>query len=292
MKAIRILLAIISVSTIGFGAYKVFACNDKIFYALMVLGGLVLLVLLLTLIDPIWLLYVKHIAAPAEEKALASGNIIAANVTRGNKNLLLFNLPIAIACPYAVIGLYKETAGLINFKNIILYLFIAGCFVLALSNLVKFFARLFNPSLSPVYAQLKKYGDPAAVAMAISAEAASGTVAKLRPVFITGNWILNKTWFGMQIVSLNDLAWAYLLHTEYYKFFVIKERDAYELCLWLRDGALIRMVAFDAESVERMVSEAKKRAPWIVSGFSPELMKLWTDSRQEFLAQVESAKRK
>jgi hypothetical protein len=128
----------------------------------------------------------------------------------------------------------------------------------------------------PVLRRLERHGAPEEVAQAIDAEMAEETVLKLGKAFLTRNWLLRPTNFGLIVCRLDDIVWA---------FHAIITGDNV-VSLAFRDGRMMGVPLH--RNTPEVLAQIYKRVPWAERGWDIETQKRWRTQRAAFLAAVDS----
>ena len=166
-------------------------------------------------------------------------------------------------------------------------------FLLGLWNIKKALQRINDYKSHPIIKTISKYGDLPSVSSAFEAELQQG-VRKFggvvgRKVELTKSWIFNKTFFGLNIVRLDALAWVYKKVTKRSVNFVPTGKT-YAVIINSQFGD-----KFEMQMSEKIVNEfletVEAKAPWAFLGYSDELNTLWEKQRQSFYQAVEERKK-
>src|SRR5215813_560929 len=92
---------------------------------------------------------------------------------------------------------------------------------LGLWNLKKLVSRKREPLLHPVMRALERFGHPNAVAAQIDADVRANIVSPvLNKAAATPTWLLHPSKFGLQVLAMAELVWAYKHVTKHYTNFV------------------------------------------------------------------------
>lgn len=197
---------------------------------------------------------------------MANG-FIESNIARGNRNLLIIGLVLII------IG-----GGLgALFGNLVP----AVIAVPGIVALVVWLIRMINPKSHPVYKRLARYGDAHNIAEQVNQEFAgvrTSDNAQFGP-----NWLAQRYVYGLFLVPWVDVAWLHI-----YTHIRNGVRADY-VRVWSRDGRqFVAPAGMKQSEAEQLLLQLCARAPWAEVGYSPELLKLWTKRRSEFVQRVDA----
>jgi hypothetical protein len=148
--------------------------------------------------------------------------------------------------------------------------------VLCGSNMARAVIRQGRTRLHPVWRMLARQGDPLKLSRDIDDEMAEESVLKVGKAFITRNWLLRPTLFGLIACRMDDIAWA---------FHVVISGDNVAT-LAFRDG---RMVGIPLHrNTPELLAHVYRRAPWVEKGWDRNKAAKWRTQRASFLADVDS----
>jgi hypothetical protein len=131
-------------------------------------------------------------------------------------------------------------------------------------------------NLHPVMRSLARRGDAYELTQAIDAEMATNGVLKVGKAFITRNWLLRPTVFGLIACQLDDIVWAF--HS------VIKGSNIASFAF--RDGKMIGIPL--QRNTPELLARVYERVPWVERGWDKGKAKRWRTDRTSFLEQVEA----
>jgi hypothetical protein len=131
-------------------------------------------------------------------------------------------------------------------------------------------------NLHPVMRSLKRKGDPEMVAPDIDAEMANDHIEKVGKVYLTRNWLLRPTIFGLIACRLDDIVWAFHM--------VISGDNVTSIAF--RDGRLIGVP--EHRNTSALLARISQRVPWAEKGWNKEKAKRWRTEQAAFLADVEA----
>ena len=157
--------------------------------------------------------------------------------------------------------------------------------LLSLTNLVRTGLRSGDPQRHPTYRKLSAWGEPETIVAHLDQEMAGPDARTVAPCTISPSWLAREHAFGVDVMPLAEIAWAYIKKTEHRRGGV-KTGDTYEACLNLRTGKPLIFRAKE-EQLKEILSAVCERVPWVVAGYSEELEQLWKTQREEFVAQVD-----
>lgn len=124
----------------------------------------------------------------------------------------------------------------------------------------------------PLAKTLAKYGDPDEIAAAIDREAAENGV-EFGDAWVTNNWLVSAKY----AVPLDEIVWIYI--------YIFNSHGAKSYFLNVRDrSGRYRQLKQSQKKVEAMLGEIVRRAPWVIAGYTKELMKLWNRDKAKLYA--------
>jgi hypothetical protein len=145
---------------------------------------------------------------------------------------------------------------------------------LGLWNIVKALRRISEPGQHPALEQLRRYGPPQEVAMAISADLGGAPPVKLGRVTLGNRWLTYESMFGVQTVPLGALVWIY--H---------KVQKIHMAVLVMEQGKPLE-IPLKQQEAQALLTEIARRVPWVIAGYSPEIEKIWRSSPGQLVQAV------
>jgi hypothetical protein len=131
--------------------------------------------------------------------------------------------------------------------------------------------------MHPVMRGLARQGDPWEVVQAVDTEMAEATsVQQVGKAYLTLNWLVRPTIFGVIACRLDDIVWAY--HAK-----ISGDNVA---VFAFRNGQMVGVPLH--KNTPEFLAQVAQRVPWIEKGWTKEKAKAWRTQRADFIAQVES----
>lgn len=146
--------------------------------------------------------------------------------------------------------------------------------------------HLQDPSSHPVILRVSSWGDPILLATEIEHDFGSPR-HKGGGWFMGDNYIVQASFFKFDVLRNKDLLWAYKRVTRHSINFVPtgKTYDAVLVCY----GGVATIKGRE-KAVDAILVFAAGRAPWIILGFSKEIMNLYNENTNAFCVAVEQRK--
>jgi hypothetical protein len=148
---------------------------------------------------------------------------------------------------------------------------------------------LINPRKNKTYKFLILFGEPDEVATEISNEFKRRNI-RIGRMYFTDQWLLDVSFYGFHISHLQNVVWAYGKITKQYTNFV-RSGTLYNLSIY--DKTLNNIIELDnckKEELDAVLAHINLRLPWVVTGYSNELIALWSRDKYQFIALVEERK--
>ncbi len=175
--------------------------------------------------------------------------------------------------------------------------FAIGLVVLALClyNVKNALLRIEDPTHSPVYHAVARYGDNVdELATAVHTEATASDVQKYGAFTLTRSWLLHKTFFSFTPFHLYDIVWLYTKQTQHYSYFIPTGKS--------HAIVIADMIGRTAEAdlgrgkskqknTETFIAELRSRIPWVMAGYSKDLENLYKKHLSDFVTLVSDARR-
>jgi hypothetical protein len=130
--------------------------------------------------------------------------------------------------------------------------------------------------MHPAWRMLARRGDPAVVAQDIDREMAEGSVLEVGKAFITRNWLVRPTLFGLIACRIDDIVWA---------FHAVIAGDNVTTVAF-RDGRMMGIPMH--RNTPELLAHIYQRAPWVEKGWDRDRAARWRTGRASFLAEVEA----
>ncbi len=157
---------------------------------------------------------------------------------------------------------------------------------LSLINIYKAIARLRNPSTSPSYAALQRFGAIVPMtAASIDAELNSAEADMIQEdLTLTPSWLVKETIFGVSITRIDEILWIYQSVTRHsYNFVPTGTSRAIVVC-----SAFGKRITIDLgrgakeDAVRDLLLKFQLRVPWVAFGYDAGLDRAFTKARPQF----------
>jgi len=148
--------------------------------------------------------------------------------------------------------------------------------------------RSSNASVHPIYKRLAPFGDPMTVAGSIDTELRNQPADALPKCRLTLGWLIVPRLFRTDFIRLQDLLWMYLKRVKHSVNF-IPAGSSYSAVLLTRSGRKFEIGSTE-KGVNSILSGVHQRTPWIVTGYTKDLDRLFRNDLQRFIEQVEQRK--
>lgn len=213
-----------------------------------------------------------------KENHMLNENFITTQIKRGNRNLLIANLCLALIS-YFIGSKVLPFPFSIGPNLILLY---------ALWNLIKGALALSNIKHSPTIKKIALYGNTETLTSEIENEL-KADCPKYDVATLTKSWYLHPTFFGLDVIKLDHVAWAYEKVKKITKAGATGQTD-YSVIMKTLQGE-----DYDASMRGDKTADFLKRlsdsSPATFIGYSAELNQMWNKDRDAFLRQVEARRR-
>jgi hypothetical protein len=152
---------------------------------------------------------------------------------------------------------------------------------------VRAWKRLRAPAAHPLVARVSEWGDPAALSAEIENEAARPwrTAGTFR---IGDRYVVNASFYGLSVLRLSDLLWAYKKVIKKSVNFVPVGKD-YQAVLCCAGGTA--EVQAKEDVVDEVLHHAAARAPWAILGHTQEIADAFRKDPAGFVAAVADRRR-
>lgn len=167
---------------------------------------------------------------------------------------------------------------------------VVGVLVLLFSARKLTVARGWTSDISthPDARSLEKYGTPRDVSEQIDSDVRKSQ-SDIGSIRLSSKWLLLPTTYGMTIMSLGDLVWAYQKTVQHRTNF-IPTGKTYQVLIFDRHAQKIEH-QMSEQNVQQFLLEISARAPWTVLGFDQEIERAWNRDRAGFIGAVDERKR-
>jgi hypothetical protein len=160
--------------------------------------------------------------------------------------------------------------------------------LIAISNIYKVVRRYRDPYSSPIIQNLNVYGDMLDIIQSIENEVGSG-VYTYGKVVNTESWLILKRIFTIDIVPLSNIIWIYI-RNKWIKWGIIPVFRTVELSIILRDNENITTTFASVINAEDVLNKIQNFAPWVLTGYSKELRKMYKSDLGSLVEKVDHAK--
>jgi hypothetical protein len=170
------------------------------------------------------------------------------------------------------------------------WVFMVTCIPLALLavwNISKAISRMGDPAKHPVCNVLRRFGPPEEIAVGIDAEYKAGAQATGN-VQLTQSWLMRKRGFGLDLLYLGDVVWAYKKETKH-RTNGVPTGTTYSSMIYDKNGKLLDL-GLKKDQTEQLLQNIRKAVPWVVLGYDKQLANMWSKNRAAMLQSVEARK--
>ncbi len=203
-------------------------------------------------------------------------SLIELHVRRSNTKLVFSNLGLLVL----VLFLWSNNA------SFIVLVFLISGFALASWNILRSVRRYFNPTLHPIYESLQRYGDPGQVGASIDNEFRSPSgYLQLPKCLLSARWLVYPTVFSADFIHLDYVLWIFKQRTKHYTNF-IPTGTTYSAIIVTRFGQLD--INASEAGVYSILESLRQRIPWVLTGYSDELKRIWDSTPNDLIASVDN----
>lgn len=157
-------------------------------------------------------------------------------------------------------------------------------YVLGTWNVIRAVRRLTKPERHPISQALARFGEPTEVAARIDADSQKLVGRRSGSVTLTPSWFLHSTWFGLEVLHVNELVWIYKKVTKHSVNF-IPTGSTYATVICTCFGGSVE-VPGSQRKTENLLQDLAERAPWVFAGFDQELANYWKSAPDAVAAAV------
>lgn len=206
---------------------------------------------------------------------------ITRDMKRSNRNLLITGVVFALAAA-ALLFAAGGSVGRDRAPALVWGI------ILAFGALVPLTALAFRLKTAwhPTWRAAARYGDPYLIGLELGLELTEPTVARVKSLTVTPHWLLRRRVYGLDLIRLDDVMWAYRLDTQHYVN-GIKGARTIEVKIHTRAGGMLKVQAGREYLGQQMLQKIQTCAPWAVIGYSSALESSWKRQRAEFVAVVD-----
>lgn len=155
--------------------------------------------------------------------------------------------------------------------------------IVSLFNLNGVRRRYREPERHPLIKSLARQGSAKEVGRSIDAEMQAPTV-QVGSVTVTHSWLVQSSYFSVNVLALRQIVWAYEKQTTHRKFFIPLFKT-YELILCDDTGTSIPM-SMNHRQVEVLNQKLLLQNPWMLTSFSKDLQKQWSSNQAKFIETI------
>jgi hypothetical protein len=159
--------------------------------------------------------------------------------------------------------------------------------LLAIWNIAKSISRMGDPAKHPVCNVLRRFGPPEEIAVGIDAEYKAGT-QQTGNVQLTQSWLMRKRGFGLDLVYLGDVVWAYKKEVKH-RTNGVPTGTTYSSVVCDKHGKSLDLGMKKAQT-EQLLMNIHKAVPWVVLGYDKTFATMWSKNRAALLQSVEARK--
>lgn len=160
-------------------------------------------------------------------------------------------------------------------------------FLIAVWNFLKVKRRSENLEEHPIAKQLKQYGNPRDIAVAIENEIRSAPLFRSSNVIITPNWVLVNGMWSTTVAKLEDLIWFYRKETQHSVNFIPTGKSQSSVFCFV--GTHAEIAGSSLDTTNDLLTVVAQHAPWAYAGYSDEVHRLWKSSKDLMIRNVRQA---
>jgi hypothetical protein len=147
------------------------------------------------------------------------------------------------------------------------------CLLLGLWNVKKALRRRANPLTHPLAVKLQPLGEPEQVIEAIDREVEDMEHRQtIGSTILTTSWLVRPQTFGLGIIHLGDMLWAYQKVTKHSVNFVPTGKS-FTAILCARRGQTVE-IGGSEQATKQLLEAVWQRVPWMLVGFDARLAAL------------------
>jgi hypothetical protein len=206
---------------------------------------------------------------------------ITRDMKRSNRNLLTTGVIFALAGAL-LFFVASQNVGTDRAPALVWGIILSCCALVPLTAL----AFRLKTAWHPTWRAAARYGDPYLLDLELGLELADSAVARVKSLTVTPHWLLRQRIYGLDLVRLEDVMWAYRLDTQHYVN-GIKGARTIEVKVHTRNGTILKVKVGREHLGQRMLQQIQSCAPWAVVGYSAALEATWKSQRAEFITVVD-----
>ncbi|MFQ9510523.1 MAG: DUF6709 family protein [Lachnospiraceae bacterium] len=171
---------------------------------------------------------------------------------------------LSICEPYVI-----SEVDLLPFRQILLFISLIICLILALIAFLRMLLYLFIPKLTPTYRKLKKYGNRETIIKEVEYELENEVITSTNDMVLTTNYLVEFSEDLSAIVPLSSVLWAYK-HGYINRTWQLKRRMKYTFHVVTVKGDNYSFKNKAKKDVELIQDELSRRFPNFFYGYSEE----------------------
>jgi hypothetical protein len=164
----------------------------------------------------------------------------------------------------------------------------AAFLALAAWKALPLWRTLSDLSKHPLVQRTASWGDPIGVSLEIEEELGHPGVLRRGTWCLTTNYLVNASFFSIDVLRWWDLLWAYKLVTKHSVNFVPTSKTYATILVCYGGSASIPGLE---KQVDEVLQIAAARAPWAILGHSQELSEAFSKQTSAFCAAIEERRR-
>jgi hypothetical protein len=155
-------------------------------------------------------------------------------------------------------------------------------FALGIWNLRKVAQRRQDPTQHPVMRTLALFGPAGQVAAEIDADVRFNVPSpSLNQPAVTPTWLLHPSHYGLQVVAVGEIVWAYT-HVTQHRVNFVPTGKTYRVMIADRRGRLLSLGSKKGDSSE-LLGYLSRVTPWSIFGYHADLARSWKANPREII---------
>lgn len=234
------------------------------------------------------------------------GYFIGKHIKRTNRNIILSNIGILLCALWVVfynlfisatnIRIYNFTFPVPSWNKFLENITVWGIAVVtlicifAIRNIIIGFNRSLDYTKHPIAISLAKIGPPLEISNIINKEINTPNSKTYRAYRMTiiPFCLLHEKMFGLDIIWIKDIVWIFKSVTTHKTNFVVTGKS-YAIVIHLASGKK-KEFTYGEVIGDKIIGTIIGFAPWIIVGYSDELMHAWNAERSTFINSVNNKK--
>lgn len=234
------------------------------------------------------------------------GYFIAKHIKRTNRNIILSNIGILFCALWIIfynlfisvkyINIYNFTFPVPSWNKFLESITIWGMAVvtliciLAIRNIIVGVNRSLDYTKHPISISLAKIGPPLEVSNIVDKEISAPNSKKYHCYRITviPFCLFYERMFRLDIIWIKDIVWIFKSVTTHKTNFVVTGKS-YAMAIHLASGKK-HEYTYGENIIDKTIAVIKDFAPWVIVGYSDELMHAWNTERLTFISSVNNKK--